>query len=150
MALVLLGALLLVQSFQIGQTKGYSPVGPTYFAVAVSLGLIALGGAFLLSLLRPAGEYARMVAAEEDATHWPTTALVAAALLAYPFLLGPAGYILATALFFPVAAWVLGSSKPVRDGAIGLALGAVIWFGFTQLLGVQLPAGLLDPILPGG
>ncbi len=149
MALVLLGALLLAQSFQIGQTKGYSPVGPTYFAVTVSFGLIALGGAFLLSLLRPTEEYARMVAREEEATHWPTTALVAAALVVYPFLLGTLGYILATALFFPLGARVLGSSRLIRDALIGLAVGAVIWFGFTQLLGVHLPGGLLDPVLPG-
>ncbi len=150
-ALIALGAVLLIQSFEIGQTRGFSPVGPSVFAIAMSVGLLALGAAFLVrQTLRPDGTYAEHVAREEQATDWRTTGLAATALVAYAVLLAPLGYILATGLFLPVGARILGSDRPLRDLVIGLALAAVVWFAFTQFLGVRLPAGLLDPVLPGG
>jgi hypothetical protein len=35
----------------------------------------------------------------------------------------------------------------LRNLAIGVALGVVVFFAFTELLGVRLPDGLLDPLL---
>ena len=148
---LLLGALLFVDSFGIGQTRGYSPVGPSTFPLVVSLGLVLLGVASIVRLSwRPDPDYAHDVHAEESATHWPTVALLGAALLAYALLLGPLGYVIATTAFFAFVAWVLGSRRIWRDVLIGAAGALIIWFGFTQLLGVRLPTGLLDPILPGG
>lgn len=150
-ALIALGVVLLTQSFEIGQTRGFGPVGPSIFAIAMSVGLLALGAAFLVrQTLRPESGYAEHVASEEQVTDWRTTGLAAASLVAYAILLGPLGYILATGLFLPVGARILGSDRPLRDLVIGLALAAVVWFGFTQFLGVRLPAGLLDAVLPGG
>jgi putative tricarboxylic transport membrane protein len=150
-AVIGLGAVLLVESLRIGQTRGYSPVGPSIFPLVVSIGLIALGVLFAARLLwRPDEAYAREVAAEEAASHWPTVGLLLAGMAAYALLLSPLGYPVATAGFFAFAARTLGSGALLRDVALGLAVGMVIWFGFTQALGVALPAGLLDPILPGG
>jgi putative tricarboxylic transport membrane protein len=146
-----LGAVLLVESLRIGQTRGYSPVGPSIFPLAVSIGLIALGATFAAQLFwRPVASYAREVADQEAASHWPTVGLLLAGMLVYALLLGTLGYPLATACFFAFAARTLGSRALLRDLALGLAVGVVIWLGFTQVLGVALPAGLLDPILPGG
>jgi putative tricarboxylic transport membrane protein len=75
--------------------------------------------------------------------------IVGGVLILYAVTLGPLGYPLATTAFLPVAARVLGSRSPVRDLIIGAVVGFVVWFSFTQLLGVRLPAGLLDPVLPG-
>ena len=148
--LVAAGALLLTQTFDIARTAGYSPVGPSFVPVFVSLALMALGAAFLIrTTVRPDADLADRAGKEERATHWPTVGVVGVLLLGYGALLAPLGYILATALFFPLGARVLGSRRALRDVALGLVLAAVIWFGFTQLLGVRLPAGLLDPILPG-
>ena len=149
--IVALGAVLLAESLRIGQTRGYSPVGPSIFPLAVSIGLIALGAMFAARLFwRPDTTYAEEVAAEETATHWPTVGLLLAGMLLYALLLGAVGYPVATAGFFAFAARTLGSRALPRDLALGLAVGLVIWFAFTQVLGVALPAGLLDPILPGG
>jgi putative tricarboxylic transport membrane protein len=41
---------------------------------------------------------------------------------------------------------VLGSRRTARDVIIGVVLSVVIYFGFTRLLGVRLPVGLLDLI----
>jgi putative tricarboxylic transport membrane protein len=88
------------------------------------------------------------VAEEDRATHWPTPIMLGTALAGYAVLLGPLGYILATAAFLPLSARIIGSRKPRRDVLVGIALGLVVYFGFTQVLGVRLPPGVLEPILP--
>jgi putative tricarboxylic transport membrane protein len=120
-------------------------IGPRFFPLIVAVGLTALGALWLLRLrVRPDAVLTAHIAEEAAATHWPTVGLTAAALLVYAFALGSLGYIAATALFFPFVARVLGSRRIVRDALIGLALAVVIYFSFTRLLGVRLPAGLLD------
>jgi putative tricarboxylic transport membrane protein len=130
------------------QGEGYAAIGPRFFPLLVAVGLIALGALWLLRfVMRPDAELTAYIVEQAAATHWPTVGLTAAALLVYAFALGALGYIAATALFFPVVARVLGSRRMVHDTLIGLALGVAIYFSFTRLLGVRLPAGLLDFIL---
>jgi putative tricarboxylic transport membrane protein len=93
------------------------------------------------------------VAEEEGATHWPSVGLLVAVLVGYGlaldgFRLGPLdvpglGYVVATSLFLPIAARVLGSEHLVRDLVVGIGLAIVVYIGFTQFLGVRLPAGIL-------
>ncbi|QYJ16125.1 hypothetical protein Rxycam_01956 [Rubrobacter xylanophilus DSM 9941] len=149
-AVLALGAVVLVGTSGIPSRAGYGPVGPRFFPLAVALGLLVMGGILLRSTLRPDAYLGEKAASEKAATHWPTVGLLLAVLLVYGFLLDPLGYVFATALFFPAAAWVLGSRRPreaIRNLAIGLVVGAVVFFGFTELLGVRLPDGLLDPFL---
>ena len=87
------------------------------------------------------------VTTEEATTDWSTTILALLSLVAYASLLHPLGYTLATALFFPVAGRILGSTRLRRDIIVGLALGLAIYLIFTRVLGVRLPAGLLTGIL---
>jgi hypothetical protein len=35
----------------------------------------------------------------------------------------------------------------LRNLVIGVALGVLVFFSFTELLGVRLPKGILDPLL---
>ena len=150
-AVVALGVVVLAGTPWIPSRSGYAPVGPRFFPLAVALGLLVLGALLLVRCtLRPDAYLGEKAASEKAATHWPTVGLLLAALLVYGFLLAPLGYVPATALFFPAAAWVLGSRRPreaIRNLAIGLVVGAVVFFGFTELLGVRLPDGLLDPFL---
>ena len=94
------------------------------------------------TLVRPDIELAERAAREQRSTDWAPPALVVAALLAYALLMEPLGYVVATTLFFPVVARILGSRAPVRDVIVGLVLGAVLYVAFTQFLGIDLPAGL--------
>jgi putative tricarboxylic transport membrane protein len=57
------------------------------------------------------------------------------------------GYVVATGLFLPAAAWTLGSRSWLRDLVIGFVLAIGIYIGFTQFLGVRLPAGVLGLVL---
>lgn len=144
-----LGLLALVGATQVGPGAGYVAVSPSVMPVVVGVGLVALGTLLLLrATIRPDLDLARHVAAEAAETDWRTTAVVLVALVAYALTLGLLGYVLATTWFIPIVARILGSRRPGRDVVIGVLLGVVVYVGFTQFLGVRLPAGLLDPILP--
>jgi putative tricarboxylic transport membrane protein len=144
-----LGLLAIVGATQVGSGAGYVAVSPAVMPAVVGGGLVALGTVLLLrATVRPDLDLARHITAEAAVTDWRTTSLTLAALVGYAFTLGVLGYVLATTWFIPVVGRILGSRRPVRDLVVGVVLGIVVYIGFTQFLGVRLPAGLLDPILP--
>jgi putative tricarboxylic transport membrane protein len=148
-AILGLGLLALFGATLVGSGAGYVAVSPSVMPVVVGFGLVALGALLLLrATIRPDLDLARHVASEAAQTEWRTTGLVLVALVAYALTLGPLGYVLATAWFIPTVARILGSRRLERDVVVGVLLGIVVYIGFTQFLGVRLPAGLLDPILP--
>lgn len=143
-AVLLAGSVaVLVAVFAIPERGGSGVSGPRFVPLVVALALIALSVLFLArTWVRPDLELAEHSAAEDDATHWPTPAVIALGLVAYAFLLEPLGYIVATTLFFAPVAYLLGSRSIVRDALAGLVLAVVLYTAFTQYLGVSLPAGL--------
>lgn len=144
-----LGLLALFGATQVGTGAGYVAVPPSAMPAVIGVGLVALGALLLLrATVRPDLDLARHVAAEAAETDWRTTGLTLVALVAYALTLGLLGYVLATTWFIPIVARILGSRRPGRDFLVGVVLGIVVYVSFTQLLGVRLPAGLLDPILP--
>ena len=158
LALLALAAILIVSAIGIARGGGYSVIGPATIPLVVAIGLLVLSAIFALrTTVLPDTELAGLAAEEERATHWPTIGLTALALVGYAlaldgFALGPIevpglGYVVATAVFFPVTARILGSRSPIRDVIVGLGIGVVIYFGFTEFLGVRLPAGILGPLL---
>ena len=148
-AVIGLGLLALIGATQVGSGAGYVAVSPSVMPVVVGAGLVALGVLLLLrATARPDLDLARHVASEAALTDWRTTGLVLVAIVVYALTLGPLGYVLATTWFIPTEARILGSRRPGRDLVIGVLLGIVVYVGFTQFLGVRLPAGLLDPVLP--
>ena len=103
-------------------------------------------------------ELAVMAAEEEAVSDWRSVGLIGLALVVYAFALDGVrlgsthvpglGYPIATAILLPVIARILGSRSPLRDVAVGVVVAAVIYVGFTQFLGVRLPGGLLESVLP--
>ena len=145
---VALGAIGLFGATQIREPGGYSPVGPRVFPYGVSVGLLIFGLLFVArTTIWPDRELIEKARTEESTTHWPTPLLLGGALIVYAFLLTWVGYIIATALFLPVSSRILGSRRPGRDIAVGLVLGTVLYFSFTEFLGVRLPAGLLRNVI---
>lgn len=158
LALVVLAAILIVSALGIGRGGGYQLVGPATVPLAVAIGLLLLSAVFLIrTTLVPDHDLAKEAVEQEAATHWPTIGLTAAALVGYAlaldgFELGPVevpglGYVVATGVFLPLTAWILGSRSPIRDTIAGFAIAIVVYLGFTQFLGVRLPAGILGPVL---
>ena len=148
LTVISLGGIILTQVSQIGTGAGFIVVGPRIFPTVVGVGFLILGLLFLLrTTVLLDRDLVADVTAEEATTDWSTTILALLSLVAYASLLHPLGYTLATALFFPVAGRILGSTRLRRDIIIGLALGLAIYLIFTRVLGVRLPAGLLTGIL---
>ena len=134
----------LVQVFEIRQGAGYSAVGTTFFPLVVVIGLLLFSAIlFLRTTILLDRDLAEQAAAEEAATHWLTVGLTAMVLTLYAFALRPLGYVVATSLFFPGVARVLGSRRPARDFIVAVVLSLIIYVSFTRFLGVRLPAGVL-------
>lgn len=148
LVLLLLGGVVLYGTLQLTRTSGYSVIGPAAVPMVIALGLIALSVLFIIrTTFIGDPDLFEHVRTEEAATHWPTVLTQMVLLVAYVFSLGILGYIIATSLFIPVGARLLGSRKPARDVAVGVGLALVVYFSFTELLGLRLPAGLLEPVL---
>lgn len=150
-AILAFGLFVLLGTFRISERSGYGPTGAAFFPLIVAIGLLVFGALFLVrTTVLPDRYLGEKAATEGAATYWPTVGLIAAVLVVYAFVLKPLGYIVATMLFFPVVAYVLGSAglrAITRNLAIGAVLAVIVYFGFTELLGVRLPQGLLNPLL---
>ncbi len=148
LTVVILGGIILTQVSRIGTGAGFIVVGPRVFPTVVGVGILILGLVFLLrTTVLLDNDLVADVTTQEATTDWSTTTLSLLSLVAYASLLHPLGYALATALFFPIAGRILGSTRLRRDIIIGVLLGLVIYLTFTRVLGVRLPAGLLKGIL---
>jgi putative tricarboxylic transport membrane protein len=156
--LLVLATVLIVSAVGIHRGGGYSVIGPGTIPLAVAVGLLVLGVLFAArTSVLPDTDLATQAAEEEVVAHWPTVGLVAGVLVVYAlalngFRLGSIavpglGYVVATGLFLPAAAWTLGSRSWLRDLVIGFVLAIGIYIGFTQFLGVRLPAGVLGLVL---
>ncbi|MXY25524.1 MAG: tripartite tricarboxylate transporter TctB family protein [Acidobacteria bacterium] len=138
----------LAAAFLIGEPEGdYAAVGPRAFPVVIGVALAAC--AVWLALRRGAAAATarsaadRSVPAGEGASaDWRAAAPAAVAFLAYIALLAPVGYLLATALFIPLEARLLGSRSWRRDLIAGLVVTATIYAVLGLLLGLRLPAGV--------
>lgn len=152
-ALVALAVILIVSALGVGRGGGYQLIGPATIPLVVAISLLVLGGIFAIrTTLVPDTDLAEQAVEEERATHWPTLGLTGLSLVGYAlaldgFEIGPVevpglGYVLATGIFLPLAARILGSRSPIRDTIAGFAIAALIYVGFTEFLGVRLPAGI--------
>lgn len=149
LAVIALGLLALYGASKVGSGAGYVAVPPSVMPAVIGVGLIVFGSLLILrATVRPDLDLAEHVAAEAAGTDWRTTLLTIVALVVYAMSLAPLGYVLATGWFIPAVAAILGSRRPGRDILVGIALGLVVYIAFTRYLGVRLPAGLLDAVLP--
>ena len=134
--LLAIGAIAFIATLNVGD--GWAASGPRLAPAVSSLLLVLLSAAFLLW---PGDDLAEHVEEAARGTHWPTPAALIGLLLGYVLLLNALGYALATAIFFWLASWLLGSERPTRDAVVGIALGIVTSYAFSQWLNVQLPTG---------
>lgn len=143
LATLALGAATLIGASQIPSARdGWGVSGPRAVPLAVGVALVVLSLLFLArTLMRRDVDLAVYAAAERARTHWPTPISVLAALIVYAVAMGRLGYALATALFFLVVSWLLGSTDHTRDALVGVLLGVLTSILFGDLLGVRLPVG---------
>ena len=143
-----LGAGAAVVTAQLPSEGGYSGIGPNFIPAVISAALVALGLWLLADALR--GGWKGMPGHEagaEHAFHAGAFGWVTAGLFAHMALIGWAGFVVAGTVLFGCVARGFGSTRPVRDGLMGLVIALAVYLFFTRLLNVGLPAGWLAPLL---
>ena len=147
---VLFGILIVWQTTLVRLTPAYSKVGPRVIPYIVGAGMIVVGVWLAYEALT--GRMSLGTTESEDAdpalpTDWRTVGLLALALLVYLLLIERAGFIIASAILFVMAAFAMGSRRLARDIAIGIVMSTVLYVVFSRGLGLSLPAGILEGIL---
>ena len=147
---IVFGILIVWQTTLIRLTPAYSKVGPRVIPYIVGAGLVIVGAWLAYEALT--GRAATDRADSEDAdprlpTDWRCIGLLALALIAYLFLIEPAGFIIASAVLFAWAAIAMGSRRHARDIVIGILLATALYLLFNRGLGLSLPAGILEGIV---
>lgn len=148
LAILLLGVVAIYETLRISERSGFGPRDAAFFPLIITGGLLLFGALFFLrTTVWPDPELQEQAASEDSKTSWATVGALAVVLLVYVFVLGPLGYVIATSIFLPVVARILGSERLWRDVAVGVVLSLVIYVGFTQFLGVRLPGGVFELFL---
>jgi putative tricarboxylic transport membrane protein len=150
LAVLALGIAVAAGTTQLSAAGGYARIGPNAAPAVVAGGLILLGVWLLYEAL--SGGWRSAIPHEAEAGGQPrfyadAFLWVSAGLFAQMLLIHRAGFVVAQAMLFLCVARGFGSTRPIRDFAIGLALALGVFLFFIKFLNVNLPAGWLQPIL---
>ena len=125
------------------------PVGPRLFPYVVGAVTVVLGLLLVLATFR--GDLPQAEGGEDvDLRHpadWVTVLKLVGVLLFTVLTISFIGWAVSGALLFVGSAWALGSRTLVRDVIVGFVLSVSSWYFFHEVLGVILPAGILDGVL---
>ena len=148
-AVVVLGAVVVWEARDIRVPPVHSRVGPRVIPYLVGAGLTIAGVWLAIEALTGRATAPSDEAEDADPTlppDWRCLATIGAGLVLYWFLLERAGFIIASAVLFFLAAFGMGSRRVVRDAAIAVVLSALVYVVFTEGLNLRLPAGWLDDL----
>lgn len=153
------GVVLLVAALRIGEPVRPAPgVGPGTLPTALSALLIVSG--LLLAGLglrhRPimgieaelmgygdAEALDELVYPEDPPVPWRRLAVVVVLFIGYALVFIPLGYMVSTALYLGAMVTVIDPGRWRRNVVFAVVFAVVVYFGFTEMLNVQLPAGVL-------
>ena len=146
--MLVLGGLVLAGAWDLPAGGGYAQVGPGVVPRIVGGGLLLLGAMLLREALT--GGFRGV---DEDAEvhlpmDWRAFAWITGGILLYGFLVERAGFVPSSMLLFIAVARSFNSRRWLSNALVGLAVGAFIFAVFNYGLGLQLPPGVLAPILP--
>ncbi len=125
------------------------PVGPRVFPYVIGAITVLLGLLLVLATFRgdvPQAEGGEDIDLRQPAD-WVTVLKLVSVLLFTVLTISFVGWALSGAVLFVGSAWALGSRTLVRDVIVGLVLSVSSWYFFHEVLGVILPAGILDGVL---
>jgi putative tricarboxylic transport membrane protein len=143
-----IGALVFGGSFFLPTGGGYAQVGPGVVPRAVGVGLLVIG-AFLLREAFSGGFSGVDEEAEQHLPmHWGYFAWGSGGIIAYGLLVEPLGFIFASTILFVMVARGFNDRRWLFNAIVGLVLAMVVFAMFNYGLGLNLPAGILKPILP--
>ncbi len=147
--LVLVGGFVLIDALGLEEGFADQPVQPYAVPYIVGGALVLLG--ILLAIATARGDVPESDEGEDidltQGTDVRTMGMLAVVLVANLALINFLGWAITGALLFVGATRALGSRTLVRDIAVGVALSVGSWYAFYVLLGVPIPAGILDGVL---
>lgn len=147
--LVLVGGYVLIDAATLDRGFADQPVQPYVVPYIVGAVLVLLG--VLLAVATARGDLPESEEGEDidltQGTDMRTVGMLAGVLIVNLALINFLGWAITGALLFVGATWALGSRTLVRDICVGVALSVGSWYAFYVLLGVPIPAGILDGVL---
>ncbi|MGJ0185007.1 tripartite tricarboxylate transporter TctB family protein [Corynebacterium glyciniphilum] len=76
------------------------------------------------------------------------TGLIIVAGIAYAFALTPLGFMLSSLIFMVIALLIMGIRSILRLVLVPIIVSVAVYYLFTDALGVYLPSGIIEGILP--
>jgi len=139
-------ALGLVAAWQANEIphSAYAAVGPRVFPWVAATMLVAMGVALAIAAFRGGWQDEAPEFGEVD---WHGGLWLIAGLVANVALIDFIGFILASTILFACTARGFGSTRIVRDVAIGFALAFVAYVGFDRVLGYKIGVGLIEGLI---
>ena len=141
LVLVFIGSFVIYETRGIAETQGYSQVGPRLFPYIIGTGLTLCGAVLSWHALVGGWRDVPLDQPGHDAPDWMAWAIISGGIVLHMVLIGWAGFIIASTLMYVLIARGFGSTRAVRDAAVGLALAVAAYFLFTRALGLRLPPG---------
>jgi len=143
--LLVLAGVMAAGAAQIKGEAGYAGVGPAFLPWLVTMALAALG---VVTIVASQRHSAPLVEAPEAVPRWVGLTWVSAGLLLNALLIEHVGFVVSCALLFALAArgFRLGSDQRpglltfAKDFALGVVVSAPVFWMFTRILGLSLPA----------
>lgn len=142
-----LGGLTLWQAMVIPVSPIYAQVGPKAVPYVVAGGLLLLGAGLVYVALRGGWSWQLEEVQQAPPANWRALTLTGAGLVANLALIGPLGFSIAATAQFVLVAAAFGSRRFFRDLVIALVLTLAVWFGFVEVLGVNIGAGVLEGLV---
>jgi len=118
--------------------------GSRMFPVAISIFAIVLATILLLKTYFKWGKQEEL-----DFTGTKMAMLMAAFLVAYVALIEAVGFYLATPFYLYITMWVLGQRRKKLMLTISIVMPLLVYLFFDLILGMQIPEGILLPMLLG-
>lgn len=122
----------------------HAKVGPQVFPYFAAVALLIVGACFIVQAMRGSSE--KLVADTEE-TEWASLGFIVAGFLFQIIFITTLGFILSSTVLFVAVAMGFGSRRYARDVLVALILSAAVYFAFTKLLNLQLPAGVFGGLI---
>lgn len=116
-------------------------IGPGVFPTVLSALLVGAGLLLCVNGLR--GTHVDIDRAGELPVPWRRLMLMVAMFAGYCVVFIPVGFLLATFAYLALVTCVVDAGRWKRNLLFASGFAVVVYFTFTQLLAVELPAGLL-------
>lgn len=135
--LIVIGAAVIVWGIRLRVGTLLRPLSG-FFPLLVGSGMVALSIILFFQGWRGSGK------APPAYGDWQRPAIMVAGLAVYALILAPVGYILSTIFISMVTLRILGLRSWKVIGLSSVVLSVVVYFVFTRLLDVELPAGIFS------